>query len=61
MRQSRFTEDRIIGMIQEQEAGMPTAEVCRKHDFSPASFYKLKAKYVAIHRTAGYRAAMSQE
>ena len=35
----------IIGMIKEQEAGFPTAEVCRKHGLSPATFYKLKAKY----------------
>lgn len=45
MRKSRFTEAQIIGMIKEQEAGMATAEVCRKHGLSPASFYKLKAKY----------------
>lgn len=45
MRRSRFTEAQIIGMIKEQEAGMATAEVCRKHGLSPASFYKLKAKY----------------
>ena len=32
-------------MIKEQEAGMPTAEVCRRHGLSPASFYKFKAKY----------------
>ena len=44
MRQSRFTEPQIIGMIKEQEAGMPTAEVCRRHGLSPASFYKFKAK-----------------
>ena len=45
MRKSRFTEAQIIGMIEEQEAGMATAEVCRKYGLSPASFYKLKAKY----------------
>jgi len=45
MRNSRFTEAQIIGMIKEQEAGMPTADVCRKHGLSPATFYKLKAKY----------------
>ncbi len=45
MRKSRFTEARIIGMIKEQEAGLPTAELCRKHGLSPATFYKLKAKY----------------
>jgi putative transposase len=45
MRKSRFTEAQIIGMIKEQEAGLPTADLCRKHGLSPATFYKLKAKY----------------
>ena len=45
MRKSRFSEDQIIGMIKEQEAGLATAEVCRKHGLSPATFYKLKGKY----------------
>ena len=45
MRKSRFTETQIIGMIKEQEAGLTVAEVCRNHGISPASFYKLKAKY----------------
>lgn len=45
MRRSRFSEEQIIGMIKEQEAGMPTAEVCRKHGISSASFYKYKAKF----------------
>ena len=45
MRKSRFTETQIIGMIKEQEAGLTVAEVCRKFGISPASFYKLKARY----------------
>lgn len=45
MRKSRFTESQIIGMIKEQEAGMPTAEVCRKHGLSQDTFYKYKSKY----------------
>lgn len=45
MRRSRFTEEQIIGMIKEHEAGTPTADVCRKHGISTASFYKYKAKY----------------
>ena len=39
MRKSRFTEAQIIGMIKEQESGMPTAEVCRKHGLSQGTFY----------------------
>ena len=45
MRKSRFTDAQIIGMIKELEAGLPTAELCRKHGLSPATFYKLKVKY----------------
>ena len=45
MRRLRFSEEQIIGMIKEQESGMPTAEVCRKHGISSASFYKYKAKF----------------
>ncbi|CUH38688.1 Transposase [Jannaschia seosinensis] len=45
MRKSCFTEAQIIGMNKEQEAGMATAEVCRRHGLSLATFYKLKARY----------------
>lgn len=45
MSKSRFTEAQIIGMIKEQEAGMATAELCRRHGPSAAIFSKLKAMY----------------
>ena len=45
MRQSRFREEQIIGVLKEAEAGMKTVEVCRKHGISDATYYKWKGKY----------------
>lgn len=45
MRKSRYTEEQIVGILKESEAGQPTAELCRKHGISEQTFYRWKAKY----------------
>lgn len=45
MKRSRFSEEQIIAMLKEQESGVKTADVCRRHGISEATFYKYKAKF----------------
>ena len=45
MRKSKFSEEQIISILAEQERGMATSEVCRRHGVSSATFYKWKAKF----------------
>ena len=45
MRTSRFTDEQIIGIVREYEAGAKLTELCRRHNVSPTTFYKWRAKY----------------
>ena len=45
MKRSRFSEEQIIAILKQQESGVATADVCREHGISTASFYKWRSKY----------------
>ncbi len=49
MKRSRFSEEQIIGILKEHEAGIPVSELCRKHGVSDASIYKWKARANPFH------------
>ena len=62
MKRSRFSEEQIIAVLKEQEAGMPTAEVCRRHGVSSATFYKWKSKFGGLEVSDARRLrALEQE
>ena len=55
MKRSRFSEEQIIGILREQEAGAATADVCRRHGISSATFYRWKAKYGGLDMSEARR------
>jgi putative transposase len=61
MKRSRFNEEQIIAILKEQEGGMPTAEVCRRHGISSATFYKWKAKFGGLEVSEARRLRSLEE
>ena len=45
MKKGRFNEDQIIGILKEQQAGLPVTEICRRHGISEATFYTWRSRY----------------
>jgi putative transposase len=45
MKRSRFSEEQIIGILKEHQAGLSASELCRKHGISDATFYNWRSKY----------------
>jgi putative transposase len=45
MKKSRYTQEQIIAVLKQHQAGVPTAELCRKHGISEATFYNWRSRY----------------
>ena len=61
MRKSRVTEAQIISILKEQEAGSPTAEVCRRHGISPPTFYAWKSRFGGMEACDAKRLKVLEE
>lgn len=61
MRKSRFKEEQIIGILKESEAGVPTAELCRKHGIAAQTLYRWKGKYGGMEVSEAKRLRVLEE
>lgn len=61
MKRSRFSDEQIIGILKEHQAGMTAAELCRKHGISDATFYKWRSKYSGMEVSEAKRLKALEE
>ena len=61
MKRGRFSDEQIIGILKEQESGAVTADVCRRHGISEATFYKWKAKFGGLEVSEAKRLRTLEE
>lgn len=61
MKRKRYTEEQIIGILKEAEAGVPVKELCRKHGMSDGSFYTWRAKYGGMEVSEAKRLRQLEE